>query len=310
MAQTGSNGASPDLSTGRPKVIYVMGAGRSGSTILGVTLGNCTDVFYAGELDAWLARSGSPQLDDPDRVRFWEGVREHVDGAAELYGLEAQLSIERSIALFRVHKWATRRRLRRSYKRVTERLYRAVSGAAGTSVIVDTSHYPLRARELQSLSGIDLYLVYLMRDPQSVVASFNRKDVQQYRKSTFTTNVYLWLTNLLAVAVFLRHPRDRRLFVRYEDFIADPGRILADILATVGTGQPPADLAHLRTGFPFQGNRLIRDDVIALGGDAPEHGRPSPVTAVLQLPWTALLGRLRPLAGAARSGETADAPRQ
>ena len=57
-----------------------------------------------------------------------------------------------------------------------------------------------------------------------MVASFGRKDVAQYSKSTLTTNVYLWLTNLLATLVFLRHPRDRRLFVGYEDFVADPER--------------------------------------------------------------------------------------
>jgi len=209
-----------------------------------------------------------------------------------------------------VHKWPTRRRLRDTYKRVTERLYQAVSSSAGTEVIVDTSHYPLRARELQSLEGIELHLVYLMRDPQSVVASFNRKDVAQYNKSTLTTNAYLWLTNLLAVAVFLRHPRERRMFLRYEDFIADPQRIVADILRAVGTGEPPQDLAHLRTGLAFQGNRLIRSEEIALQAEAPRTGQHSAVTAVLQLPWTALLGRLRPLAGAGRDDGSAHAARQ
>jgi hypothetical protein len=238
-------------------------------------------------------------------VRFWEGVRERVEGAEELFGKEAQVSIERSVALFRVHKWPVRRRLRGAYKRVTERLYRAVSEAAATPVIVDTSHYPLRARELQSLDGVDLYLVYLMRDPQRVVASFNNKKVAQYNKSTVTTNVYLWLTNLLAVAVFLRHPRERRLFVHYEDFVAAPERVLSDILRTVGAGTLPPDLAHLQTGVPFQGNRLIRSDEIALEGEAPVRSSSSAMTTVLQLPWTALLGRLRPLAGA--RGEKAEA---
>src|SRR5690348_3987075 len=111
MAHSGGNGAAPATHSDRPKVVYVMGAGRSGSTVLGVTLGNCAGVFYAGELDAWLPRSGAPQLDDDTRVRFWDQVRDQVDGAGGLFGYEAQVSIERSVALFRVHKWATRRRL-------------------------------------------------------------------------------------------------------------------------------------------------------------------------------------------------------
>ncbi len=93
----------------------------------------------------------------------------------------------------------------------------------GVTHVVDTSHYPLRALELQRIDGIDLYLVYLVRDPQGVVASFNRHDVGEYTKSTLHTNVYLWVTHVLSLFVFLRHPRERRLLVRHEDFVADPG---------------------------------------------------------------------------------------
>lgn len=46
----------------RPKVIYVMGAGRSGSTILGVVLGNCTNVFDAGEARRVATTVGDPEL--------------------------------------------------------------------------------------------------------------------------------------------------------------------------------------------------------------------------------------------------------
>lgn len=279
-----------------PKVIYVMGAGRSGSTILGVTLGNCEGVFYAGELDAWLPQHGEPLLEGAERERFWGTVREQVQGAAELFGREAQRSIERSLALLRVHKWATRRRLRAPYRRVNEGLYKALSRVTGAELIVDTSHYPLRARELQAIDGIDLYLVYLVRDPQSVVASFNRRDVAQYNKSTLTTNIYLWLTNLLCVLVFMRHPRDRRLFVRHEDFIANPEGVVRSILQPTGVRASAPDLSALRTGIPLLGNRLIRSEVISLEKQTAPTGRRSLLTAVLQLPWALVLSRLRPVA--------------
>ena len=287
----------------RPQVLYVMGAGRSGSTILGVTLGNSAGVFYAGELDAWLPRSSEPQIAGPAQERFWGEVRANVVDAAPLYGRGAERALERSMSLFRPREWPARRRLRQPYRRVSESLYRAVAEAAGTPHIVDTSHYPLRARELQSIAGIDLYLIYLMRDPQSVVASFNRKDVAQYSKATLTTNVYLWLTNLLAVFVFLRHRADRRLFVRYEDFVADPAGIVSQIIALAGVTAPAPDFSALQTGVPFQGNRVIRSEVVAL--ERRSVSRPvarSRVTAVLQAPWALALGRLRPAARVGAGG--------
>ncbi len=290
----------------RPKVIYVMGAGRSGSTILGVTLGNCAGVFNAGELDAWLVRSGAPQLNDSERLRFWGSVRDEVEGASEIFGNEAQRSLERSLALLRPHRWRTRRRLRARYRRVAENLYLAVARASGEGCIVDTSHYPLRARELQTLQGIDLYIVYLVRDPQSVVGSFNRKDVAQYSKSTLTTNVYLWLTNLLAVHVFRRHRADRRLLLRYEHFIADPQGTLRRVLELVGSDAATPELSSLSTGLAFQGNRVIRSAVVALKGEPDRLAQRSRITSLLQFPWAIVLGALRPsTAPAARDGPCA-----
>jgi hypothetical protein len=288
-----------EVQSERPRVVYVMGAGRSGSTIFGVTMGNCAGVFYAGELDAWLVRSGEPLLGGAARERLWGAVRDGVDGATELYGREAQRSIERSAALFRVHKWRTRRRLRASYRRVASDLYRSIGRATETSLIVDTSHYPLRARELQALDDIDLHLVYLVRDPQSVVASFNRNDVAQYSKSTLTTNVYLWLTNLLSVIVFLRQPPARRLFVRYESFIADPHAMVQSVLEHAGARARSPDFSHLETGFPFLGNRIIRSDVVALNGQPGSAPPRSRITALLQSPWSPVFSRLRPEAGGA-----------
>jgi Sulfotransferase family len=290
------------VQAGPPRVIYVMGAGRSGSTVLGITLGNCANVFYGGELDNWLVRSGMPQVESPERTRFWGRVCEELedrDRASELFGNEAQRSIERSLSLLRVHKWPTRRRLRRSYRAVAEDLYRALGRVANVTHIADTSHYPLRAHELQRIGGIELYLVFLVRDPQSVVASFNRNDVREHNKSTLHTNLYLWLTHLLSLLVFLKHPRERRLFVRYEEFVADPEGVVRQILEK---GDCPAaslpDFEDLATGLPLQGNRVSRSQTLSLKPEADPVPSFSLLTAVLQAPMMAALSRLRPRATA------------
>ena len=279
-----------------------MGAGRSGSTVLGIALGNCTGVFYAGELDNWLPRSGVPQVESPERIRFWEQVRgelEDVDGASDLFGHEAQRSIERSLSLFRVHMWWARRRLSGRYRAVAGDLYRAIARVTAATHIADTSHYPLRARELQRVEGIDLYLIFLIRNPQSVVASFNRHDVREHTKSTLHTNVYLWLTHLLSLFVFLRHPRRRRLFVRHEDFVADPQLVVRQILdCSRSTASVPDFTQQLTVGVPLQGNRVTRSDTLRLKGGTDSPPRRSWPTDVLQAPLMAVLSRLRPAARA------------
>ncbi len=280
----------------RPKVIYVMGAGRSGSTILGVALGNCAHVFFAGELDHWLVRAGRPSSRRAETERFWRAILQDMGDQAELFG-GATSSLERSSALLDVRRWPQRRRLRARYRQASERLYVAIAGATGATHIVDTSHYPLRAREMRALEGIELFLVYLVRDARSVVASLGRRDVRERTFGPLTANAYLWLTQALSTLVFVSHPRPRRLLVRYEELVRNPEMVLGAVLRHCECDAAPPQLTELHTGVPFHGNRLIESEVVTLErspGPAPAR-RPS-LTALLQLPWKAVAWRLRPAA--------------
>jgi Sulfotransferase domain len=259
-------------------------------------LGNCSDIFYAGELHAWLRMSGISQHSGSERVRFWKTVSAEV-GGDDFYGDRTWRCLEHSLALFGIWNWPDRRRLRQRYRSVAKSLYDAIARTASVTHVVDTSHYPLRARELQRVGGIDLYLIYLVRDPQDVVASFRRRDVGAPPKPPRATNAYLCLTHLLSASVFILHPRSKRLLLRYEDFIEAPEQTLRRILEWTDAAAASLDLGCLRTGIPFQGNRLLESDVIALRAEARSPPRRSPsalLTALLQAPCTAVLSLLRP----------------
>jgi hypothetical protein len=282
----------------RPKVVYVMGAGRSGSTIIGVALGNCKQVFYAGEVDKWLLRSGRPKLDDEPRLRFWEGVLARVTAPEPLFGGRVHAYLERSSALFRKAGPTVRARLRGPYRRTMGELFAAIASNAGATHVVDSSHYPLRARELQSVAEIDLYLLLLVRDPRRVIASFAREDVVEPRFAPNKTRAYLLLTYLLSVLVFWRHPRDRRMVLFHEDFLEDPAGTLRAILDHVGCDSAIPDLGRLSTGMALQGNRLLQQELVAVEARPQQQslGRRGPV----ELAIVALLSRLRPRIVASR----------
>ena len=281
--------ALPEHPAAVPKVFYVIGAGRSGSTILGVVLGNCDGVFYAGELDKWLPRDGRSPVPGEERERFWEEVRAEVD-ADGIAGGRVR-SLERSSELLDPRRLRTRRALRPRYLQVASRLFAAIAGASGCERVVDSSHYPMRARELQRLQDIELYLLFLVRDPESVVASLGREDVPERRYGVLAANAYLWLTHLLASWVFLRHPRGRRLFIRHEEFLAEPATVVRRILLASGSTAALGE-ETLTTGIPFQGNRLIRSPTVTLRALSPAAAPRSLITRVLQLPWRPVFRRL------------------
>jgi hypothetical protein len=288
MSQTPPSGA-PEPPPAAPTVLYVMGAGRSGSTILGVALGNCEDVFYAGELDKWLPRSGRSPVPGEERERFWDDVRTQVDTDG-LSGGRVR-TLERSSERLDPRRLRGRRALRPGYLDVAGQLFKAIAATSGAARLVDSSHYPMRARELQRLGDIELYLLFLVRDPESVVASLGREDVPERRYGVFAANAYLWLTNLLASWVFLRHPRRRRLFVRHEEFLAQPAAVVRRILLATGS-QATLDDLTLTTGVPFQGNRLIRSPTVTLRDTSPPAPPRSLLTRAMQLPWRLVFKRL------------------
>lgn len=247
------------------KVLYVMGAGRSGSTILGVTLGNCDDFFHAGELDAWLRRYAIPNFSGAARTKFWAAIRDALGDVDGLYGDRAWRYLEHSAAIFRPRRRRAVRDLRARYRDVCQALYREIANHADRSVIVDTSHYPLRAREMAHLPDVELYLLYLVRSPVDVVASFRKKGVRQTPKPMFATIPYLLLTSLLSTYVyFFCFPRDHRVFLRYEDLCATPEAVIRRILALSGSTSPIPDLDALDTGVAFQGNRILRSRSVRL----------------------------------------------
>lgn len=282
------------------KLAYVMGAGHSGSTILGITLGNCDGFFYAGELEEWLMTSERPRWGAADRQDFWSAVRDRVHGAEALYGDRANRCIERSSVSFRVDLWPARRRMRPLYRQVAEQLVTAVADVADAGYVIDTSHFPLRAQELRKLATIELYLIYLVRDPRDVVASNTRElsphEVAELRWRRLTMNANLWLTQLLSLRTFLSHPADRRIFVRHEDFLQDPAGVTRQILAMLGSDAALPDLQALSVGAPLQGNQLIRADSVAIRQERPRRRRPDPTTSLAQAIWRPLLKRLRPVA--------------
>ncbi|MHB8533698.1 MAG: sulfotransferase [Solirubrobacteraceae bacterium] len=287
----------------QPKVVYVMGAGRCGSTILGIALGNCEGMFFVGELDRWLPNDGRPMLGGAERTRFWSEVRAHVEIEPQLAGTRAKDLIERSSTLLRVTRLRARRRLRPRYRRSLQRLYEALSARSGAAYVVESSHFPLRARELQQLAGVESYLLFLVRDPRSSIVSFTRTvprhDAAARRKRILTTNLDLWATHMLGTFVFLRHPRERRLFMRYEDLVSDPQGVLRQVLQMVGSSAALPPLQELRTGLAIDGNRILLDETVALRAHRPAPVRGSRLTELLQLPLSAVLARLRPAAGAA-----------
>lgn len=158
-------------------------------------------------------------------------------------------------------------------------LYHALAARAGAEhAIVDSSKLPPYARLVEGLPGVEVHLIHVVRDPRATAFSWRRakatRDVADSatmpRLSIVRSSLIWVLWNLMVVRWW---PSDRRLTVRYEDFVDEPARELARIAEALGTSVPDGlvtDAAlHLAPTHSVAGNpdrldagmvRLRRDD--------------------------------------------------
>jgi hypothetical protein len=271
------------------RVVYIMGAGRSGSTLLGIMLGNGAGAFYAGELDAWIRRRGIPNGDTPGLAAFWEPIGTRL--AAWTEGPDPRFfdTFEHPRAL--IAGAARRRRDRAAYRRYNRELYAAIADAAGGAAVVDSSHFPLRRWNLRGVEGVEVFTVMLVRDPRTVVSAF-QKPVQKPKGSMGAVG-YVWVVHALSCLVYLATPRRARMRVRYEDLVRRPGEVLGQIGARLGVDVAGVDPDHLVPGPVFQGNRMRTDEVVRVrpGGERPE--RCGALASILVAPWVLGFGYRR-----------------
>jgi sulfotransferase family protein len=274
---TSEEGTSEQQSAPGPSVVYIGGTGRSGSTLLARLLSGVPGVVAVGEfryvLDRGMTQDHLCGCGRPFRAcPFWHDVFQRAlpDGddttIARLRALGRRVDRNRYIPM---HLWPRLRtrafaQRQREYGEFLTRVYQAIAEVSGAAVIVDSSKDPSYAFVLHSTAGVDLGILHLLRDSRAVAFSWTRERVRpevhshearMATRSPLRTSV-LWDAYHLLFEWLERHSsRFRR--VRYEDFVADPERSLADIVRwlqadAADDGPRAAPVVHDISGNPLR----------------------------------------------------------
>lgn len=237
------------------KVVYVLGWGRSGSTLLDNLLGGVDGFFSTGELHS-LWRGGLLErrrcgcgVAVPD-CGIWRAVMDvafdggGLDPATLVAWRERSIGMRNTPRLLRDRGAALADKALASYASASARLYRAISEVTGARVVVDSSKLPAIGALLSALPGVEPYYVHLVRDPRGVAHSWRRRkrdpdrdfysEMDRYSAIKSATK---WVKNNVgADAVVRRFEPERATLVRYEDFVRDPRATVARIVALAREG--------------------------------------------------------------------------
>jgi hypothetical protein len=258
-----------------PRLIYIMGDGRSGSTVLATLLGNHPRFVSVGEISKWPGFEGRAKEGDDKEglVEFWGDVLsayqdQHTDTSfAQL--VEVQNCFEDygrlpAVLLGRTPRWA-----REIYDNHTIKLIRAIGMVSGNTVMVDSSKRMGRAYMMLRNPYLDAKVIHIVRDPRGALWSQLKRDVEQKHKKPLQALFHYWIKNLSChlVSWFTRDKRVLR--VRYEDISLPGSDVLMKLESFLGTSlyplqelisaDQPLVVEHL-----LDGNRLRRQRELRL----------------------------------------------
>lgn len=251
----------------RTRVLYIAGAGRSGSTLLDNILGQVDGYFAVGELRyLWQRGIVENRLCGCSR-RFadcpvWTAVLDAAFGDHDGVDSEIMIGHQRrgSRARHLPLLLATRHRPHLltsrlgGYPDALARLYPAIAEVTASRVIVDSSKLPTYGYLLETIGSLDLYVVHLVRDPRATAYSWTRRKVQPDRGSfgymesqSPLKSSLLWdLWNVTVEAIWRRFP-DRYLRLRYEELVQHPEESVRRVLALLGDEDQELPFADDRT---------------------------------------------------------------
>jgi hypothetical protein len=277
-----------------PRILYIAGYGRSGSTVLGTLLGAHPQVTHVGEAAFLPDDRRSPNRVCScgaryDRCPFWA---EACTGDAEREGRIAR-RVERFAALPGLLLGLVPRRTREAYASDQRRLFGHAAATAGTPIVVDSSKSAWatagRALALGRLAGFEVFVLHLVRDGRatfdSLVKTGSNWELEKHRGArravAFRAAVGWTVSNLCVSALRPAYGPGRYLRLRYEDLVADPEGSLRRIGEFIGIDPEPL-VARVARGDTFDvghvvgGNRVRFQGMIAL--QRPNPPRPAPGT--------------------------------
>ena len=261
-------------------VLYLLGKGRSGSTLLSMALGELDGFFAAGELRFFWRRG----LVEDRRCACGEHITTcPVWGAVadRVVDLDAEALARDSEAVFR---WGAVPRLLAGRTRgwdaferwsaATPRLVDAVAEVTGADVVVDSSKWPTEPGVLGRVEGIRPLSVLLVRDPRAVAWSWQRTKTHHDMVEPREMDRYpawhsglSWSSRNLVVSLATRRSSGPRMTLRYEDFAADPRSALIELGAFCGRSPDVDAVLDGRTLSVTQGHTLAGNPT-RFGGSA------------------------------------------
>ena len=263
----------------KKKVIYILGTGRSGTTVIDIVVGNNDDIFSCGELVRYSELKAEPHGFPPDSENyiFWKNIEQKLfdrlpSSHDELFRISRKLEFHPSF-FFNLFK-LTSRKNKQLYKKYINTFFDILFESIEQNIVVDSSKYAGRGLGLLRALKYDLFIIYVVRDPVRVINAFAKTDVEQMPKKYWVANIYYFLINFICRIVTMMAKKPRVYPLKYENFLSNPAKELENIQEAFGIDlsrsiQTVSENGDFEVGHLFEGNRIRLQKTLRLKKELP-----------------------------------------
>ena len=251
-----NHSAEPESTRTRlPRLIYLAGVPRTGSTVLGRMLGSIPGSIFVGELSLFWRRFADGDLcscGQPLRnCQFWSAVISKGFGKLGPEDARNLERLEQTLRLWQVisSPLPVRRKIAKSehFRAVADarmQLYRSIAEVAQVSWIVDSGKDSWLGMLFSCLYGNNFDTVHIVRDPRGVAFSW-AKSVKSDSEPRYLPRrppvicAFTWLVENLVIQIALKRLSASYIRIRYEDLAADPETVIREVVDSmkIGVGQ-------------------------------------------------------------------------
>lgn len=210
------------------KIIYLLGRGRSGSTLLSFLLGSQKNILNVGELkNFWEYHCREDKMGGicSDGIKlnnhpFWTEIRNELKNQLdeEFPNLKAENKTD--------------------FQKNNTAMFDAIFRVSGEKYIVDASKKFERLKKLLKFNK-NIYTIHVVRDPRAYANSiikYNKRRIEVERKKpvNVSSKVFIWGLYNLYIKFYFKIRRVKHITVSYEDLVDNPQKNLHKILNFVG----------------------------------------------------------------------------
>jgi hypothetical protein len=228
-------------------ILYIAGAGRSGTTILERVLGTLPHTLASGETYRLFMDRGIPQKTCSCGQQlwdcsFWDGVLQQCFAGRDPHPVLQDIltlhhALDHSRHLPKLFLESLNPTLQQQLSRYRDHLrvlYQGLAQQTGARVLIDSSKVPSRAFVLAGIPEFEVHVIHVVRDVRALVYAWQKKmqyipdsrwDIQRY---TPLQTLGFWTTcNLFSECLAWKMPYLR---IQYESFAQSPRQTVQTVI--------------------------------------------------------------------------------